>query len=210
MILKQIRVDTIKNIVTNVYVVCDNGEIMVIDPGGETNKIIEIIDSIDAIVKYIVLTHCHADHIAGALDVKNEKGGSVLISKIDSTGLNNPIRNLAPFVGVKIGKIEPDTQVEDGDLIKVGTLEFKVISTPGHTSGGICLYCEKENIIFTGDTIFEGTHGRTDLPTGSYKDMMFSIRNKLMILPEETVVYPGHGRPTTIGNEKNWYIENVF
>ena len=102
-------------------------------------------------------------------------------------------------------QIEVDSEINDKDLIHIGNLEFNVISTPGHTSGGICIYSEAEKIIFSGDTLFCGALGRTDLPTSSYKDIINSVKNKLFLLPDETIVYPGHGRPTTIGEEKNNY-----
>lgn len=202
MILKQIRVDTIKDIVTNCYIIMDNNEAMVVDPGGEPEKIIDMFDSLKVVPKYILLTHCHADHIGGVQTIKNKYNSKVLISRIDSDGINDPIRNLAPFVGTKLDDIEVDSRVDDEDLIHVGNLEFKIITTPGHTSGGICVYCKSENLIFSGDTLFAGAIGRTDLPTSSYNDIINSIKNKLFILPDETMVYPGHGRPTTIGEEK--------
>ncbi|MCI8309199.1 MAG: MBL fold metallo-hydrolase [Clostridia bacterium] len=205
MTLKQIRVDTIKNIVTNCYIIIDNNESMVVDPGGEPEKIIEIIETLKIIPKYILLTHCHADHIGGVQVLKEKYNSKVLISKEDSKGVNNPFRNLAPFVGANFKKIEVDSEINDKDLIHIGNLEFNVISTPGHTSGGICIYSEAEKIIFSGDTLFCGALGRTDLPTSSYKDIINSVKNKLFLLPDETIVYPGHGRPTTIGEEKNNY-----
>ena len=92
-------------------------------------------------------------------------------------------------------------------MIHVGELQFKVIETPGHTKGGLCLYCENERLVFTGDTLFSGTWGRTDLPTGNFVEIMDSITYKLMALPDETIVYPGHGRTTMISDEKNIYLE---
>ena len=103
--------------------------------------------------------------------------------------------------------LEADSIVDDGDLIHLGNLEFKVIHTPGHTAGGTSLYCEKENMLFSGDTLFRGTWGRTDLPTSNFKQIMNSITNKLMVLPEQTIVYPGHGKITMIKEEKPIYLE---
>jgi len=88
--------------------------------------------------------------------------------------------------------VEADSRLNDGDLLHIGDLEFKVIHTPGHTKGGICLYCEEEKMLFSGDTMFRGSWGRIDLPTGSLEDIINSITNKLIILPEDTIVYPGH------------------
>ena len=102
--------------------------------------------------------------------------------------------------------MEADARVDDNDLIHLGELEFKIILTPGHTKGGICIYNEKERLIFTGDTLFSGSWGRTDLPSGNFEEIMKSINDRLMSLPDETIVYPGHGKTTMIQDEKDIYI----
>ena len=104
-------------------------------------------------------------------------------------------------------ELEADSRIDDGDLIHIGDLEFKVIHTPGHTAGGSSLYCDSEKLLFSGDTLFRGTWGRTDLPTSNFKQIIDSITNKLMKLPDETIVYPGHGKSTKIGEEKPIYLE---
>ena len=209
MILKRIQVRTPQNLLTNSYVICDEKtkEAMVIDPGGEPEKIAEIISILDANLKYIFLTHCHADHIGGIAKLKELKGGKILISRDDSEGLYNEEISLAYFINMKNPELEADSRVDDGDLIHIGDLEFKIISTPGHTKGGISLYCEKERLLFSGDTMFSGTWGRTDLPTGNFVELMDSITQKLMVLPDETIVYPGHGKTTMIQDERNIYID---
>lgn len=211
MILKRLQVKTGQpNLRTNTYIVCDEvtKEAMVIDPGGEPEKIIEILNILEIEkLKYIFLTHCHADHIGGIHDLKEAKGGKILVSRDDSEGLYNKEISLADYIHMKIPELEADSRIDDGDLIHVGNLEFKVISTPGHTGGSVCLYCEKERLIFTGDTLFSGTWGRTDLPTGSFVQIMSSISDKLMTLPDETICYPGHGKTTMIQDEKNIYLE---
>ena len=210
MILKRIQVKTPQvGLLTNAYVICDETtkEAMVIDPGGEPEKIAEVIDILDANLKYIFVTHCHADHIGGIAELKRLKGGKILISREDSEGLYNEDINLAYYIHTEIPELEADSRVDDNDLIHIGNIEFKVISTPGHTKGGICLYSEKEGLIFTGDTLFSGTWGRTDLPTGNFVEIITSITNKLMPLPDETIVYPGHGKITMIQDERNIYLE---
>ena len=172
MILKKLKVKVEHlNLITNCYIVEDEEtkETMVIDPGSEPEKIIEMLDILEAKLKYIFITHCHAE-------------------------TPNP-------------ELEADSRLDDGDLIHLGKLEFKVIATPGHTKGGLCLYCEEEKMIFTGDTIFSGTWGRTDLPTGSMEDIMDSITNKILVLPGDTFIYPGHGRATRVEDEKPIYLE---
>jgi glyoxylase-like metal-dependent hydrolase (beta-lactamase superfamily II) len=205
MILKQVRVNTAEDLITNSYIVCDNKESIVIDPGGEPEKIDEVLKSLDTKLKYIFLTHCHADHIGGVQYLKEKYNPKILASLIDSDGLINPMRHLAPYMGYEIKTVEANLKLNDKDTIYVGNLKFEAISTPGHTSGGMSLYCESEKILFSGDTLFAGSYGRTDLPTSSYEDIMNSLK-KLIKLPEETKVYPGHGRPTTIRDEKEKFL----
>lgn len=211
MILKRLQVKTGQpNLRTNCYIVCDENtkEAMVIDPGGEADKIIELLDILEIEkLKYIFLTHCHADHIGGIHDLKEAKAGKILISRADSEGLYNKEISLADYINMKVPELEADSRIDDNDLIHVGNIEFKVIATPGHTKGSVSLYCEKERLVFTGDTLFSGTWGRTDLPTGSFIEIMDSISNRLMTLPDETIVYPGHGKTTMIQDEKNIYLE---
>ena len=176
--------------------------------GGEADKIIDMLDTlgIDKL-KYIYLTHCHGDHFGAILEVKAKKGGKVLIHRDDAEGLYNPAISLTYYIGMDDIELEADSRVDEGDIIHLGNLEFKVIHTPGHTKGGTCLYCKEEGLLFSGDTLFKGTWGRTDLPTSSFPDIIASITNKLTILPDDTIVYPGHGRMTTIREEEPIYLE---
>lgn len=211
MILKRLQVKTGQpSLRTNTYIVCDEitKEAMIIDPGGEPEKMIDILNILEIeSLKYIFLTHCHADHIGGIAGLKNAKGGKILVSRDDSEGLYNKEISLADYINMQIPELEADSRIDDGDLIHIGNLEFKVIATPGHTKGSVSLYCEKERLCFTGDTLFSGTWGRTDLPTGSFVNIMDSISDRLMTLPEETICYPGHGKTTMIQDEKNIYLE---
>lgn len=210
MILKRLKVTTALEEPTNCYIVEDeeSRETMVIDPGGEADKIIDMLDTlgIDKL-KYIYLTHCHGDHFGAILEVKAKKGGKVLIHRDDAEGLYNPAISLTYYIGMDDIELEADSRVDEGDIIHLGNLEFKVIHTPGHTKGGTCLYCKEEGLLFSGDTLFKGTWGRTDLPTSSFPDIITSITNKLTILPDDTIVYPGHGRMTTIREEEPIYLE---
>ncbi len=194
MILKELKIRTWIGDPTNCYIILDeeSKETMVIDPAGECDKIVDMLEILKAKLKYIYLTHCHGDHIGAVTELKNRCGGRILIHRLDSEGLNDKTINLSGVVDLPEIELEADSRVDDGDLLHLGNLEFKVIHTPGHTRGGSSLYCEKEKCLFSGDTLFRGTWGRTDLPTSSREEIMDSIVNKLMKLPDETIVYPGH------------------
>lgn len=209
MILKILKINTHIAEPTNCYIVEDeeSKETMVIDPGADPEKILEMLDIIDAKLKYIYLTHCHGDHIGAVNSLKYAKGGIILIHRDDAEGLNKEEVNLSPIIDMGNIELNADSRVDDGDLIHIGELEFRVIHTPGHTKGSSSLYCEKEELVFTGDTLFKGTWGRTDLPTSSFESIISSITNKLLVLPDETIVYPGHGKTTKIGDEKSIYLE---
>lgn len=209
MILKELKIETRLSDPTNCYIVLDekSSEMMVIDPAGNIEIITKMFDILNGKLKYIYLTHCHGDHIGAVQELKEKYNCKILIHRNDAEGLNDTNINLAEFIGMERIELDPDSTVDDKDLIHLGELEFKVIHTPGHTKGGSCLYCEKEKLIFTGDTLFRGTWGRTDCPTGNFIDIINSITKKLMVLPDETIVYPGHGKSTRIEDEKPIYLE---
>ena len=209
MILKRIKVQMKFVGETNCYIIVDETQkkAIVIDPAGAVPKIIEILDTLGAELVYIYLTHCHADHINGVNELKKEKGGKVLIHRKGRENLENRVPVLAEYIGLPPIYVKEDSIVDDDDILHVGDLEFRVIYTPGHTDDGTSLYCEKEEMLFSGDTLFKGAWGRVDLPTSDFDSIMNSIINKLLILPENTIVYPGHGKPTRIGDEKPIYLE---
>ena len=209
MILKELKIETWIGDATNCYIVQDekSKETMVIDPAGDVDKIVEMLDILQAKLKYIYLTHCHGDHIGGVKELKNRCGGQIVTHRLAAENLLNTDTNLTLYIGKEGLTIETDARVDDNDLIHLGDLEFRVIHTPGHTSGGSCLYSEEEKLLFSGDTLFRGTWGRTDVPTGDFEAVISSITKKLMILPDETIVYPGHGKSTMIREEKPIYLE---
>lgn len=209
MILKRIKVQMKFVGETNCYIVVDEKQkkAMVIDPAGKVPKIIEVLDTLGAELVYIYLTHCHADHINGVNDLKKAKGGKVIIHRNGRENLESRIPVLAEYIGLPPIYVKEDSIVDDDDILHVGDLELKVIYTPGHTNDGTALYCEKEEMLFSGDTLFKGAWGRVDLPTSDFDAIMNSIIKKLLILPENTIVYPGHGKPTRIGDEKPIYLE---
>lgn len=209
MILKELKIETWIGDATNCYIVQDekSKETMVIDPAGDVDKIVEMLDILQAKLKYIYLTHCHGDHIGGVNELKQRYGGQIVAHRLAAENLLNTDTNLTLYIGKEGLTIETDARVDDNDLIHLGNLELRVIHTPGHTSGGSCLYSEEEKLLFSGDTLFRGTWGRTDVPTGDFEAVISSITKKLMILPDETIVYPGHGKSTMIREEKPIYLE---
>ena len=209
MILKELKIETWIGDKTNCYIIQDekSKETMVIDPAGDVDKITEMLDILQAKLKYIYLTHCHGDHIGGVEELKQRCGGQVVTQRLAAENLLNININLTSYIGNKGITVETDARVDDKDLLHLGDLEFEVIHTPGHTSGGSCLYCKSEKLLFSGDTLFRGTWGRTDVPTGDFEAVISSIMQKLMFLPDDTIVYPGHGKSTMIREEKPIYLE---
>lgn len=204
MILKQIEVkSSLIDDYTNCYIMQDEEtkEAICIDPGGEINKIEEMLKILKAKLKYIYLTHSHLDHIEKAQELKEKYGGEILISRLGEENINNSEINLSSMIG-KDTYTNVDARVDDKDILHIGNIELEVISTPGHTNDGTSLYCKEEKIVFTGDTLMYMGYGRTDFPTGSLKELKKSLK-KLFTLPDDTFVYPGHGIATTIGDEKN-------
>ena len=187
---------------TNCYIVYDETtlEAMVIDPGEEGKRIINQIEKNQLNVKYIVNTHGHGDHIAANKVVKEATGAELLIHAEDGPMLMDARLNLSALMGQNITKPAADRYVQEGDVLEIGTSKFKILHTPGHSRGGICLV--GQGVVFSGDTLFQLSIGRTDFPGGSFDEIVDSIKTKLMPLDDSIVVYPGHGPSTTIGQEK--------
>ncbi len=171
-------------------------EAVIIDPGAEDDRIKGRLNRDKLSARYIINTHGHADHIGA----NGKFGLPVMIHRSDIPFLNSPAKNLSAMLGMTISSPPADRALEDGDKLYVGDLILEVIHTPGHTPGSISVKCG--DIVFTGDALFNEGIGRTDFPYGSEEDLLKSIRKKLLILPDSTKVYPGHGAATTIGYEK--------
>ena len=197
---------------TNCYVLGDekSKEGVVIDPGGDVDEIDKVIQKEGLNIKYIILTHGHADHIAALNELKKKTNALILIHPADSDMLVDPIYNLSSFTGEDLICPKADRYVNDGDKIKIGDMELEVLHTPGHSPGGVSLFIDK--MIFTGDALFCGGIGRTDFPGASHTQLLKSIKNKILSKPDDTVVHPGHGPETTVGEEKrnNPWIRGNF
>jgi len=183
-----------------------NREGVIIDPGDEDPRIVELVDKLGIRIKHILATHAHPDHVGGVDYLRKELGATYLVHRFDAEFFKEP-GNMQPFLTWGFPENpEEDEVFEDGELIIFGEEVLKVIHTPGHTPGSSCFYSEKERIVFTGDTLFVGAVGRTDLPGGNFSQMIESIKEKLFTLPEDTVIFPGHDygpSPTsTIAREK--------
>lgn len=202
MLIKRLVVGPLE---VNCYIIGNkNSKAMVIDPGDEPDRIIELIKNNGFIIDYIVCTHGHFDHVGAIPDLKNATGAKVLIHE-DEQEIYQAARDMAAFWGYEIENLpDPDIFISEGDNIKAGDLNFKVLHTPGHSPGGICLY--GEGLVLTGDTLFAGSVGRTDFYGGDMNQLKNSF-GRLMALPEDTRVLPGHGPESTIGEEKR---ENPF
>ncbi len=197
----------------NCYLVADNdGRAGVIDPGGDPDKIISAIEREGWVPEAVINTHNHIDHVAANRKIMEHYRIPLLIHRADAPGLRDPNLNLSALGFGRLDSPPPDRELDDGDEISLGSLRLQVLATPGHSPGSISLLCPAGNgpgVVFTGDTLFAGSVGRTDFPGGSLDRLVSSIRDRLLILPDDTVVLPGHGERSTIGEEKrgNFFLE---
>jgi glyoxylase-like metal-dependent hydrolase (beta-lactamase superfamily II) len=177
-------------------------EAIVIDPGDDIADILAIIEKHNLAVKQIVITHAHIDHVGGAMKLRAATGAPILLNHNDNT-LLKMLDLQAAWIGMPSpGKVDIDHSLNEQDTVQAGSLVGTVMHTPGHTEGSICLYFPAEKKLIAGDTLFAGSIGRTDLAGGSFEKIIRSLNNKLLSLPDETAVVPGHGPLTTIGAER--------
>ena len=198
---------------TNCYCLRDNEsaqDCLIIDAGLDADKLINSLEEKNMNPIALILTHGHIDHIAG-LNAMREKFPEmkVYIHELDANMLDEPKSNLSLMAGISYVTEPADFTLEDNQVIELAGLKLQVLHTPGHTPGGISLYSKEQGVVFVGDALFADSVGRTDFPSGSMNQLVDGIKEKLLTLPEETKVYPGHGPDTTIGHEKeyNQYLQ---
>jgi len=187
---------------TNTWLLWDeeSREAILVDPAAPSPDLLKRIEELNLKVKYIINTHGHMDHIGGNIWFKNHLSAPLMIHSADAPMLVNSAMNLSLYVGNPVSSAPPDVLLEDGMELSLGKYPVKVIHTPGHTPGGICLLADK--FLISGDTLFEQSIGRTDLQGGNHQQIINSIKNKLFVLPDDVIVFPGHGPRTSIGMEK--------
>ena len=187
----------------NCYIVETDNAAVIIDPGFLERDIVKYVTENPDKVKLILLTHRHFDHINAAVNLREMTKAKIVINELDECGLYSDMLSLATMAGNFYGKADPDSHadilVSEGDTVTAGDLTFKVMYTPGHSEGGVCYICD--GVIFSGDTLFKSSIGRTDFPSSSNSEMKRSL-DRLCELPDDMSVYPGHGPSTTIGDEK--------
>ncbi|OHE58039.1 MAG: MBL fold metallo-hydrolase [Thermodesulfovibrio sp. RBG_19FT_COMBO_42_12] len=203
MVIKKLAVGPLES---NCFIIADENtkEVLVIDPGDEPDRILDLINENNYNVKYIVCTHAHFDHVGAVPDLKKETGAKIVIHRDESEIYKNTADQAALW-GYELDPLpEPDMLASEGDKLEIGDLIFEIIHTPGHSPGGICLY--GEGILIAGDTLFAGSVGRTDFYGGDMEKLKSSFK-RLMSLSDEVRVLPGHGPESTIGKEKS---DNFF
>lgn len=177
-------------------------EAMVIDPGDDIADILAVIQKHNLKVEQIVITHAHIDHVGGAMKLRAATGAPILLNQNDSA-LLKMLDVQAAWIGMPSpGSVEIDHSIGELDKVQAGPLVAQVMHTPGHTEGSVCLYFPAQQKLIAGDTLFAGSIGRTDLPGGSFEKIISSLHEKVLSLPDDTVVIPGHGPLTTIGEER--------
>lgn len=200
MFLKSLQVGMLSS---NCYILGDekNKKAVIIDPGGNAEDILSIVEKEGFTVELILLTHGHMDHMAGLEEVRAATGAKVAIHEDDAPMLLSSAQNLSEYMmGQKSSLAPAEIELKDAEKLSVGDLILEIIHTPGHTPGSISI--KVDNIIFTGDTLFAGSIGRSDFPGGSFEQLMASIKTKLLIQNDDVVIYPGHGIRSTIKQEK--------
>lgn len=180
----------------------ESREGIIVDPGGDAELIVRLVQKLDLKIQTVINTHGHFDHVGGNRRILEAFGARLLIHQADAPMLGRSAEVARKYGLQGENSPEADAYLDEGMDLNCGACRIQVLHTPGHTMGGCCLYFEKERKVITGDTLFADSIGRTDLPGGSHQQLLDSIRTKLFTLPDDIVAYPGHGPQTTIGHEK--------
>lgn len=198
----EVMVLTVGQVYTNCYIVNQEGneKCIVIDPGDEAEKIASYIRKRNLTCEGILLTHGHFDHITGVNELRSLVGGKIYAHEAEKDLLEDPMLNASGMVGYEAA-IQADVLLRDRQKLEIADMTFEVIHTPGHTKGGCCFYAKEEKVLFSGDTIFMESIGRTDLPTGNGQELLDSVRNKVLTLPDDVTIYSGHGPKTNVAYE---------
>ncbi len=176
---------------TNTYILVSGETVAVIDPAFEPERILSVVTKDERRLKYIINTHGHIDHISANSVIREKTGAKILIHELDAPLLSQPAKNLSLLIGESLTNCQSDVLLKEGDYITIGEFKLKVLHTPGHTDGSICL--QGDDFIFTGDTLFFDSIGRTDLPGGSEEKIFASLKRLSSLLKEDMLIYPGHG-----------------
>lgn len=202
----RIKTYVLGGVSTNCYLTFREGEkaAVIIDPADNADYLVSKCREFGVEPEAVLLTHAHFDHMLAADDICKKFGCKLYVHMDDERMLNDPSLNLSGTLGTEQVSISADHLLRDGDVLHFLNLEWKVMATPGHTAGSVCYYLPEEEVLFSGDTLFAESLGRTDLPTGSMFAIVRSIAEKLLVLPDDIMVYPGHGDATTIGHEKQY------
>lgn len=206
--MSEFRIQTyvLGEVSTNCYLIYHDGlrQAVVVDPADNGAYVLNKCRELNVKPVAVLLTHGHFDHILAVKDICRAFPCKVYAGREEDRLLKDPSLNLSGSMGSEQTSLEADVLVKEGDELSLIGFTWKVLETPGHTAGSVCYYVESEQVLLSGDTLFAGSLGRTDLPTGDMRDIVCSIREKLLSLPADTMVYPGHGETTTIGHEQRY------
>lgn len=208
----RIRALVLGEVSTNCYIIYHQTtkKAVIVDPADNGEYILHMCRELSVTPEAVLLTHGHFDHILAVKDVQRAFRCKVYAGIREDRLLRDPSLNLSGSMGSEQMGLNVDYLVREGEVLHLIGFDWKVLETPGHTAGSVCYYIESEGVLISGDTLFAESLGRTDLPTGNTREIMDSIQNKLLVLPEDTMVYPGHGEQTTIGYERKYNPVAVY